>query len=78
LASNHELSIQTEIHTIQNQFPQIPLKEILQWATLNGAKALGFDNRLGSFEKGKQPGMVWFKEVSEISKINRYNYYIID
>lgn len=59
LASNHQLSILSEINTIQKHFPQIPLTEILQWATLNGAKALGFDNRLGSFEKGKQPGMVW-------------------
>jgi cytosine/adenosine deaminase-related metal-dependent hydrolase len=59
LASNHQLSILSEINTIQKNYPQIPLTEILQWGTLNGAKALGFDKRLGSFEKGKQPGMVW-------------------
>lgn len=59
LASNHQLSILSEINTIQQHYPQIPLTEILQWATINGAKALGFENRLGSFEKGKQPGMVW-------------------
>jgi cytosine/adenosine deaminase-related metal-dependent hydrolase len=59
LASNHQLSIHSEIKTIQKHFPQIPLTEILQWATINGAKALGFDKRLGSFEKGKQPGKVW-------------------
>ncbi|MEY2901910.1 MAG: hypothetical protein RLY89_1016 [Bacteroidota bacterium] len=64
LASNQQLSILSEIKTIQKHFPQIPLTEILQWATLNGAKALGFDKRLGSFEKGKQPGMVWIKEAS--------------
>jgi aminodeoxyfutalosine deaminase len=64
LASNHQLSILSEIKTIQKHYPQIPLTEILQWATLNGAKALGFDMRLGSFEKGKQPGMVWIKEAS--------------
>ncbi len=64
LASNHQLSILSEIKTIQANYPQIPLTEILQWATLNGAKALGFENRLGSFEKGKQPGMVWIKEAS--------------
>ncbi len=64
LASNHQLSILSEINTIQKHFPEIPLTEILQWATINGAKALGFDKRLGSFEKGKQPGMVWIKEAS--------------
>jgi cytosine/adenosine deaminase-related metal-dependent hydrolase len=67
LASNHELSIQAEINTIQKHFPQIPLTEILQWATINGAKALGFDKRLGSFEKGKQPGMVWLNQVPKYS-----------
>ena len=64
LASNHQLSILSEINTIQANYPQIPLTEILQWATLNGAKALGFENSLGSFNKGKQPGMVWIKEAS--------------
>lgn len=58
LASNDSLSIWDEIKTIQQNFPQIPLQTILQWATINGAKALGIDNQFGSFEKGKQPGIV--------------------
>ena len=56
--SNLQLSIGKEIETIQHHLPQTPLKDILQWATLNGAEALGFENELGSFEKGKQPGIV--------------------
>ncbi len=31
---------------------------MLQWATLNGAMALGIADRFGSFEKGKTPGIV--------------------
>jgi cytosine/adenosine deaminase-related metal-dependent hydrolase len=31
---------------------------MLQWATLNGAKALQTDGMLGSFEKGKKPGIL--------------------
>ncbi len=58
LTSNHQLNILEEIKTIAAQYPQIPLHEMLQWATLNGARALGFDQQLGSFEKGKQPGIV--------------------
>lgn len=58
LASNHQLSIWKEIQTIQQHFPSIPLTEILQWATLNGAKALGIDDRYGSFAAGKKPGVV--------------------
>jgi aminodeoxyfutalosine deaminase len=59
LASNHQLSIAAEINTIRKHFPAIPIASILQWATLNGAKALCMDDELGSFAKGKRPGMVW-------------------
>lgn len=58
LASNWSLSILDEIKTIRNHFPQISLEELLTWATSNGAKALKMDSVLGSFEKGKKPGVV--------------------
>ena len=58
LASNHRLSILDELKTLHQSFPNIPIEELLQWATLNGAKALKMDNVLGSFEKGKQPGVI--------------------
>jgi aminodeoxyfutalosine deaminase len=58
LASNHSLRITDEIKTIRKFFPDIPLEEILQWATLNGAKALGIDDSYGSFVKGKKPGVL--------------------
>jgi cytosine/adenosine deaminase-related metal-dependent hydrolase len=58
LASNHQLSIAEEIKTIQNNFPGISLETMLQWATINGARALQMDDTLGSFEKGKQPGVL--------------------
>jgi aminodeoxyfutalosine deaminase len=58
-ASNHALSIANEIKAIQMQTNNsIPLTTILQWATSNGAKALQLFNVLGSFEKGKTPGII--------------------
>ena len=63
LASNHQLSILEEIKTLQKNFPQLQLETILQWATINGAKALQMDDTLGSFEKGKQPGVVLIENV---------------
>lgn len=56
LASNDSLSIWDEIKTLQKNNPEIPLTEMLTWATINGARALDIDNRFGSFEKGKTPG----------------------
>lgn len=58
LASNHQLSIWQEIKTLQQAFAAIPLEQMLRWATINGAQALKIDDRYGSFEKGKQPGLV--------------------
>jgi aminodeoxyfutalosine deaminase len=58
IASNRQLSILAEMKTIQQNFPAIQMDELFKWATLNGAQALGMDNVLGSFEKGKQPGVI--------------------
>lgn len=62
LASNDELSIWSEIKTIQNSFPQIALSNLLKSATSNGAKALKIEEKYGSFEKGKQPGVILIQE----------------
>lgn len=63
LASNHQLNILEELKTITKNFPGIQLETLLQWATINGARALQNDNVLGSFEKGKQPGIVLIENV---------------
>lgn len=56
-SSNWQLSIVKEIQTLHKNFPAVPLATILQWATSNGAKALQWQHELGSFEKGKRPGV---------------------
>lgn len=56
-SSNWQLNIAKEIEAIHNHCPQIPLQTVLQWATINGAKALRWDKELGSFEKSKKPGI---------------------
>jgi aminodeoxyfutalosine deaminase len=69
LASNHQLNIWEEIKTIQKNFPDIPLQELLQWATINGARALQMNDQLGSFEKGKRPGFVIIDHLNTSCKI---------
>jgi aminodeoxyfutalosine deaminase len=56
-SSNWQLSIAKEIEAVKKYFPQIPETTILQWATINGAKALQWEKELGLFEKGKKPGI---------------------
>ncbi len=66
LASNHQLNILEEIKTLQHHFPHLKLATMLQWATINGARALQMDNMLGSFEKGKQPGVVLIEGIENL------------
>jgi cytosine/adenosine deaminase-related metal-dependent hydrolase len=56
-ASNWSLSVLDELKTIHLHAPQIPLATLMQWGTLNGAVFFGWDKELGSFEKGKKPGL---------------------
>lgn len=54
LASARSLSMIENLRLLGNP----PLRELLTWATLNGAKALGIDGMKGSIEIGKRPGLV--------------------
>lgn len=56
-SSNWSLSIAAEIQTLLKKFPHLPLATVLQWATANGADTFGWQH-LGSFDKGKTPGVV--------------------
>jgi cytosine/adenosine deaminase-related metal-dependent hydrolase len=57
LTSNWQLSILEEMKTIKKYQSYLTFDTILEWATLNGALALGFENDLGSLDIGKQPGI---------------------
>ena len=69
-ASNWSLNILDELKTIQKHNPTIELAEMLVWATLNGARALQMDKHLGSFEKGKKPGLVLISGVDAAGKLS--------
>lgn len=57
LTSNWQLSILEEMKVIAKYQSFISFDQLIQWATYNGACALGLDSELGSFEKGKKPGV---------------------
>lgn len=57
LASATTLSMLHNINLILDAFSTLHFTEVLQWATLNGAVALGFDTHLGSITIGKRPGL---------------------
>jgi cytosine/adenosine deaminase-related metal-dependent hydrolase len=69
LASNHQLSILAELQTISQHYPNIETRELLQWATWNGAQALQLHDVIGSFEIGKKPGVLVVSE--DLSRVER-------
>lgn len=58
LSSNWQLSVLEEMKTIARYQSYIPFDTLLQWATLNGAQALGMKDKYGSLEIGKAPGVL--------------------
>ena len=57
LASNDILSVWDEMGTIKQFYPRIEDSELIEWATINGAKALNYQDSLGTIEVGKSPGL---------------------
>lgn len=67
-SSNWQLSIAKELAILHEHFPQVPLATLLQWATNNGADAIGWE-RLGLFEKGKTPGVVLLQSDFSVQRL---------
>jgi cytosine/adenosine deaminase-related metal-dependent hydrolase len=67
LASNDKLSILEEMFILQNNYPEIPLADLLSWANINGSRALGIEKWCGSFEPGKKPGVLLIENVDVLN-----------
>ena len=63
LSSNDDLDMVKELCCLHENFPQVPMNQLLEWACLNGAKFLKKDDVLGSLSKGKKPGIVRISNV---------------
>lgn len=67
LASNNTLSILEELKTLQFNFPEVTLEELISWATVNGARALDSEDIFGSIEPGKKPGLLILENVDLVN-----------
>jgi len=63
LASNHSLSILSELKTLQHHFPSFRLEDLIRWATINGARALGEEKSFGKIEPGMKPGLLFLENL---------------
>ncbi|MEL6867172.1 MAG: amidohydrolase family protein [Bacteroidota bacterium] len=57
LTSNWQLCILEEMKTIARYQSYVSFEQLIRWATLNGAEALGMEAELGSITPGKRPGL---------------------
>jgi cytosine/adenosine deaminase-related metal-dependent hydrolase len=73
-ASNWSLNMLDELKRIQLHNSQIPLAEMLTWITSNGARALQMEDKLGSIEIGKKPGLVLIKNISATGLLEPQTY----
>jgi cytosine/adenosine deaminase-related metal-dependent hydrolase len=58
LASVDNLNLFDDIHLIKRKHPQLDSKTILEFATINGAKALGLEQQLGALSPGYQADVI--------------------
>ena len=58
LSSNDDLNIVDELFCLQRNFPEVPLGELLTWASRNGAEFLA-KPEFGALAPGKRPGLVF-------------------
>ena len=73
-ASNWSLNMLDELKRIQLHNSQIPLAEMLTWITSNGARALQMEDKLGSIEVGKKPGLSLIKNLSSAGQLEPKTY----
>jgi cytosine/adenosine deaminase-related metal-dependent hydrolase len=58
LASNGSLSLFAEMQALSNAHPWLAPKQILEMATVNGARALGQSTNLGKIRSGLQADLI--------------------
>lgn len=71
LSSNDDLSMIAEIACLHENFPSVPMGELLTWASLNGARFLSKEDILGSIVSGKRPGIVLVRGLDKDGNVTK-------
>ena len=69
LSSNDDLDMVREMFCIQENFPDVPLGEIISWATRNGAEFLGKGDVYGRLAGGFKPGVAVIDHIDKEGRL---------
>ena len=61
----NDLDMVKELVCLHEAFPDVPMGEMIGWASLNGARFLKKEALMGSIAPGKVPGLVHITDVDE-------------
>jgi cytosine/adenosine deaminase-related metal-dependent hydrolase len=72
LASVDDLSLFAELAEARRIAPRVPARRLLRSATLSGATALGFGDRMGSIERGKRAALIAVAVPPAVDDVEEY------
>lgn len=72
LASVEDLNLFSELEAMRWLAPDVPARTLLASATLVGARALGFDDQLGSIEAGKLAELIAVDLPGRVANVEEY------
>jgi cytosine/adenosine deaminase-related metal-dependent hydrolase len=72
LASVADLNMFAELAEARRIAPQVAARQLLHSATLEGARALGFETQFGSIEAGKRAALITVRAPADVGDVEEY------
>jgi aminodeoxyfutalosine deaminase len=72
LASNDDLNLFSELAALRRLAPSVSASSLLESATINGARALGFDSETGTIEPGRDASLIAVDLPSTVLDVEEY------